>query len=323
MLYGVASDISRRGQRNHFLLLRIELACAILAAILVDTSAPVEGLIRRVVNVPDAVSVRLVLIVLGALALIVALAVQIVKLSGKTHAEEEWFAGRAVAESTKTSAWRYMMRALPFGDAGNSDADLSAKLREVLQLSPVVQSRVAEPEPTVTPFMRAAREDDWQGRRDLYLRDRLDDQIAWYDGRARYNERRSRLYTWVSIGLQILAIGAVGYLIGVVLEAHLASLQPGAHAAESHELDLVPILTTMAAAVVAWAQAKQHDDLQNSYRQAWRELRQIRDRMTDPQRNTEADFQQAVGSAEGAISREHTMWVAKTSSLFLPEARWA
>ena len=177
--------------------------------------------------------------------------------------------------------------------------------------------------------MRDVRAANWQARRSLYLSDRVGDQIQWYDGRAKYNAARATQIVWVSVSLQVLAILFAVYLGAIVLglhhtpEARFLLGWIGPWSPEVQELDLVSVLTTIAASVVAWAQAKQHDDLQNSYRQAWRELESIRDQMLDPHRDTEADFQQAVVSAEGAISREHTMRAAKTSSLLLPEARWS
>ena len=117
MLDRLASDISRRGQTRHFFLLGVELGCAIAAAFLVDTSAAVAALILRDASSPYLSAVRVIVIGFGALALLIALLVQIARLAGRAKPDEEWFAGRAVAESTKTSAWRYMMRALPFADS--------------------------------------------------------------------------------------------------------------------------------------------------------------------------------------------------------------
>jgi hypothetical protein len=77
--------------------------------------------------------------------------------------------------------------------------------------------------------------------------------------------------------------------------------------------NFVPSLMTLAASVVAWSQAKNFDELRESYRMAHDELCEIRDEQVLPAQ-TEAAFLDAVVNSEGAISREHTMWAARSGS---------
>jgi len=78
--------------------------------------------------------------------------------------------------------------------------------------------------------------------------------------------------------------------------------------------NFVPFLTTFAASFIAWAQAKRFDELKESYHRASEELCQIEKEMVTPAR-TPGDFVEGVMNAEEAVSREHTMWAAKSPSV--------
>jgi hypothetical protein len=177
-----------------------------------------------------------------------------------------------------------------------------------------------------TDRMDEIRSADWRERRRIYRQYRLDDQITWYGDKAKYNARWGRFWVWVSIILQVAAIGAALFLMLAIVDSEhpagpwLLPWQSYEQVEAAAHFDIVPVLTTIAAAVVAWAQAKHHDDLQNSYAQASAELRDIEHQLDDPQKDTEADFLHAVESGENSISREHTMWVAKTTSKVPPQA---
>jgi hypothetical protein len=282
----IASTVSQDGQRGYFALIAVELGIAFIAATLVDGSSIVRSL-------------RSVLTGLAAILLGVVLLVQIVKLLRIFDFDEQWFEGRAATESTKTAAWRYMMWLPPFTIAATADDELSAVLGRVLHGSPAVQRRVARtggPGTEITDQMRTTRSASWEDRRMLYLRARLDDQVAWYGSKADWNQWASRALVGVSLVLQIAAIAASVFL----------AMNPDS------EVDLVGVLTTAAASAVAWAQGRRYDELKTTYRLARDELVQIRARMASAA--TEDEFRDGVLDGEGAISREHTMWAAKSSS---------
>jgi hypothetical protein len=98
---------------------------------------------------------------------------------------------------------------------------------------------------------------------------------------------------WLSLGSQVGAIVLACVVLG------------------GSEWNLVPFFTTLAASAVAWSQAKRFDELRTSYREAHDELERIRDGRALTARS-EAEFVVAVREGEAAISREHTMWVAKS-----------
>lgn len=74
-------------------------------------------------------------------------------------------------------------------------------------------------------------------------------------------------------------------------------------------INLVGVVASLAAAFEAWTQVGRHAELSHSYALACHELISIGDLMEEAE--TEQAFVNAVKSSEGAISREHTMWVAK------------
>lgn len=124
-----------------------------------------------------------------------------------------------------------------------------------------------------------------------YDHQRIRSQQAWYARKSTWNEGRARL--WLRVVLVAEAIG----LIGAAVKATAIT-----------DIDLLGIFASLAAAVGAWLQAKQHRTLATAYNVAARELRQVSTLIDEDMSAQEwANF---VDQAEEAISREHTMWVA-------------
>jgi len=275
-------SISLEGQSRYLQFILLELAVAMLAAFLSDVLHDLDPTWLRILE-------KVVMILLG-----LGLVVQIVRLVKRE--DQSWFEGRAVAESAKTLTWRYMMKVQPFHEESNLEEEFMNRLRAVLH-----GCRVCEPKPItsvheITQRMRDTRGQHWEKRREFYVASRLNDQIKWYSGRAKYNTQRSRRWLCISIGAQLVAI----------LAAYV-SYRSLAH------WNFVPFLTTVAASCVAWSQAKNFDELRESYRMACDELCQIKDERIS-RAATESEFLDAVVNSEGAISREHTMWAARSRS---------
>jgi hypothetical protein len=75
------------------------------------------------------------------------------------------------------------------------------------------------------------------------------------------------------------------------------------------KINVVPVITTCAAAFAAWGQMKRHDELAQSYAMATQELEGLAS-LANGQANA-ADFVQFIEQTENSISREHTMWCAR------------
>jgi SMODS and SLOG-associating 2TM effector domain 3/SMODS and SLOG-associating 2TM effector domain 1 len=275
-------NISLKGQSRYLQFIGLELMVAMGAAFSSDVMHHLDPVWLQIVG-----WVVIILLALG-------LAVQLVRLVKRE--DQSWFEGRAVAESAKTLTWRYMMKVQPFHEQAMLDEDFMNRLQAVLHGCLVCQPKPASSVHEITQRMRDTREFGWEQRREFYIASRLNDQIKWYLGKAKYNARRSRHWLVLSIVAQLVAIVA----------AYIA-LRSHAH------WNFVPFLTTVAASCVAWSQAKNFDELSESYRMAKDELCQIKDEQVS-RAATEAEFLDAVVNSEGAISREHTMWAARSGS---------
>jgi hypothetical protein len=207
-----------------------------------------------------------------------------------------WYEGRAAAESAKTLAWRYMVRAAPFEvDGPDVDREFLAQTYSLLQdlrsISIGPLGTGAPDEQQISDTMRHVRALDFEQRRQIYLADRIADQQRWYSEKARWNDRRARAWVLVSIVLEIAG------LVGGALKAF-----------GWINFDLLGFLAAAAGSVTAWIEAKQHRNLATAYGIASQELAAIATEL--PTLNSEERWAAFVSQAEEAISREHTLWRA-------------
>jgi SMODS and SLOG-associating 2TM effector domain 3/SMODS and SLOG-associating 2TM effector domain 1 len=284
-LYQSASDASRHGQRWYRHLVVANLGLLVAVAALSATSSLVP-------DSPDprgnAFKAVVVLVLLGAMAANF--------VNWRRGDDEDWFDGRAVAESVKTASWRYMMRTEPFEDDATCDQQLARRLGAILGERRGLRQELGAPsiEPhQITARMREARRLGVRKRRDFYVRARLDSQIPWYHGQARLNGRLAERWFWASFGAEFvglaIAVSTFVFSLGV--------------------LNLAGVAAALAVAFTAWTQLGRHGELNKSYGLAWQELLAIKDLASAV--NTERGLQDLVRAGEDAISREHTMWVAK------------
>jgi hypothetical protein len=206
--------------------------------------------------------------------------------------ERDWYAGRALAESTKTLAWRYAVRGEPFTDE-ISNGELHKMLRS--RVSQVAdkggdQVVIRTDQPVVTDAMKQLRAANFAIRRAAYVAGRTDSQRKWYAEKAIYNARRAAQWR-------------VGMIAGEIAAIVLATLR----LTGTVSVDLAGILAAAIASSAAWVGLKQHSQLASAYRLTTRELAIQHDALMDTQ---EDDWGRAVADAEEAISREHTMWLA-------------
>jgi len=207
-----------------------------------------------------------------------------------------WFDGRAVAESVKTTTWRYMMRTQPFaGDDAHADRRFVAELREIVAARRDLKLEAGSDEGAggqITEFMRNTRSLPFAERKSLYIEKRATDQVGWYSSRSAFHRRRAKIWFLIGFGAELLAL----------LWAISRAVAPAT-------VNLIGFLSTVAAGATAFVQLQSHDELARSYGLAAQELSLIETlirRCTD-----EAEFNELVKNSEGAISREHTMWIAK------------
>ncbi|WP_165950427.1 DUF4231 domain-containing protein [Actinomadura sp. GC306] len=241
---------------------------------------------------------RLDLAALGAAtALIVALVTDVYLLT--VRPDRHWYASRAMAESIKSLAWRYVVGGQPFAQRdGNGRRADELMLRRFSSITEALRGIVVAPPPEtgleITDEMRRVRALSLADRRHAYTVGRINDQRAWYAARALMNERRAA--KWSIVLAVIEATGLVCAMLKVV---------------QVINLDLAGVVGALAAAGVAWLQTRQHHQLAAAYAVAAHELADIASRVDWPE--TEAEWAHFVDEAEEAISREHTLWWASHS----------
>ena len=218
--------------------------------------------------------------------------------------ERDWYAGRAVAESTKTLAWRYSVQGEPFGpeltrrEAGDL---LRTRVNEVLERG---KDRVSVPSggALITASMaRACERKGSQFRRATYLTHRTEDQRGWYFENAKTNERRATWWRYALLAAELTAVIASALSFG-----------------RNEPADFAGIIAAFVAGGAAWLAIKQHSQLTSAYRVAASELAVQADLLLTVD---EAGWPQAVADAEEAISREHTMWLATRGEEPLPPVK--
>lgn len=282
-LYLVASEVSRVGQRSYKRWILANLVLVVVAALLsvVPEWAPAQ------LEEPLAVAIAVVLLA----------AVLTKFMNYFMRGDRDWFDGRAVAESVKTNAWRYMMRVPPFREESNVNETFTERLRAILaDYSGMEHILEAAPKEMhqITPRMKQLRMRDWQERRSEYVRYRLEGQITWY--RTKSIEARASSKKW---GVASIVAEGSGILIALsIFVVPVLSL-----------VSLVGVVASIAAGFQAWTQVGRHAEVSRSYAMACQELVAIRDFMNAAR--TEDEFLRSIEFSEEAISREHTMWVAK------------
>jgi SMODS and SLOG-associating 2TM effector domain 1/SMODS and SLOG-associating 2TM effector domain 3 len=215
--------------------------------------------------------------------------------------EEDWYDGRALAESAKSLAWQYAVAGGLYGLDGNGteaecDRRLLRDLRDLLEdIGAAHLTGSASAEPQITEAMRQLRAQDMTTRRDVYLAGRIREQRRWYAGKAEGSERRRRF--WLGVVLLAQVAGGAGAVLA---------------AAGVIELDLLGIAGAFLAASVGWVQLGDYGTLASAYSAACHELGFAEEELRAV--GSEGEWVEAVSDAEQAISREHRMWRAARSA---------
>jgi hypothetical protein len=232
----------------------------------------------------------------GVVALIAFMVALLVRAeTWRTRPERDWYAGRAAAESSKTLAWRFAVAAEPFPLSSSVDeatdlllerlVDVRKSLKDVVILPP------SDAKGEVTPRMIEVRASDINGRKGIYLDQRIGQQRDWYTKKARTNLKLSR--AWMTAMLILEAAGAVGAVL---------------KATGVWDVDLLGLVGAVVAAILAWTEMRQNANLSSAYSVAARELSDVVTRGS--REMSESDWALFAANAEEAISREHTMWAA-------------
>lgn len=211
--------------------------------------------------------------------------------------DQDWYRCRALAESVKTSTWRFSMRAHPFEDTGSIEipkASFRNLLRDILQanrhIAANLETAVTE---QVTDSMVEIRKLPLDQRMDYYVKNRIDNQRTWYSKKSKVN--KNALTFWVTTTIVLYIIAAIA------LNAEQLGLPRATLAFDP--------LIVVATSALGWLQMKRHGELMASYNLTAHEIGIIRSNSGSVK--SEEELSDFINEAELAFSREHTQWVAR------------
>ncbi|MER6299163.1 DUF4231 domain-containing protein [Kitasatospora sp. NPDC001539] len=231
-------------------------------------------------------------------------AVVLAVVISRQNPEGLWYQGRAAAESVKTLAWKFAVRADAYRPPPRSLPDAEglyryqlARVLGAFRDGPVAVPTGGVEAAGITEAMRRLRAQPLAVRREVYLNERIRVQQDWYRGKARYCARAGY---WAGVlGVLLPALGLV-----------LAVLR----ALGAFTYDALGTVSAVAASVTAWAQLRQYRPLAAAYALAADELELIRSqlaRLDVESADAEEIWARLARDAEDAVSREHTTWQAR------------
>jgi SMODS and SLOG-associating 2TM effector domain 3/SMODS and SLOG-associating 2TM effector domain 1 len=282
-LYATADEAANRWQMSYLRLIRAEYGLLLVAAVLAMNFST-HGLYFAMYG----------------LVFLASLGVLLYRTGEKP--EQDWYRCRALAESVKTSTWRYVMRAEPFAvDDGPARGALRDMLGQLLRSNEHIVQKLAgysaAGSPTTTE-MDQVRVLDWRLRRDYYVHHRIRNQRDWYHGKAKYNADSAGWWRSVSIAIYVAAVALVLARIAI----------------QGGEFWPIEPLVVAASAVLGWMQIKKFNELASAYTLTALEISLIEDKLREVE--TEAELSEFVNEAELAFSREHTQWVARQTNRY-------
>jgi hypothetical protein len=214
--------------------------------------------------------------------------------------ENDWYLGRALAESVKTLAWRYAVAADPFGPHLNENQAHDVMRERLSEILDETKERIVveTPAPEFTPKMEELRVKSFAERRDAYIQGRTEDQRKWYAEKAAHNRQRALLWRIALITAETIALV-------------LATLR----ITTGWSINFAGLLGAFIGAGAAWMALKQYTTLASAYSTASNELAIQTGKLRE---RSESEWPLVAADAEEAISREHTLWMASRLGKILP-----
>lgn len=280
-LYQSADLAARRSQSSHLNLLRCHFLLLIAGA-----GLGAYGVQNKISAIFAAV------VFIGAVSLSIFMAVR--------QYEKTWYRSRAVAESVKTSTWRFMMRSEPYQEEGTSTQKAKVDFRNLLHkilaehcdLAQEFCGEISTLE-QITEKMMEIRALPLNERIQFYQSKRIDEQRDWYARKSNNNRWCWILWFCILVLLQSTAVTLT--LIRIAFpEWNYWSLQ---------------VVVVAAGCVLTWLQVKRFREISAAYALTAHEIGIIKTELQDIK--SEEYFSKFVGDAENAFSREHTQWVAR------------
>ena len=274
-----AADMSSGKAQRNFLYLNAALLAILTLTALISGWTPVCRETQRIIAIVVAV------LMFATLAITTMLRV------GKF--DDRWFRCRAMAENIKSAVWFFVMS--PPSLVASSEEDYLKNIGDLQKRLDLVAKEVAlhdEGGSLVTTWMKDTQKLPLDQKLMIYRKDRVEDQLVWYFTKSRFNAAREKKWFLAIFFIEFFAIA-------------YAALQ----AWQLWEFNLVGGMAAMGAGFIAWMQTKRFSDLGVSYSIAANDLRRI-----DAERKnvtTEEETRLFVNEIETAVSREHSIWLAR------------
>jgi hypothetical protein len=213
----------------------------------------------------------------------------------------QWYKCRALAESIKTSTWRFCCRSHPYEDCEKREfavRNFLSELNKIRSDNQFIGEALDESysdTDQITEKMLELRASSLSERLTYYVDNRVKEQRAWYAQRSGFNKRRKKLWfrfaliSYFLVFLFILIDEFSGFNLGIAVNVMLVAITSS----------------------IGWLQIKRHGELSASYQLTAHEigtLLQERDAV-----ETEDQLSEYVNRAEFAFSREHTQWAARST----------
>lgn len=284
-LYLTASKTSTNSQTWYIRLIFFNLAFLAVSALLASFYS----------NNPQITHTLILFTTLLILAsIIVSILIELLKL------DRNWYGGRAIAESVKTISWKYMTCTSPYeASRRNVDAkfikDLAAILKEKKFLSGNLGGQLSN-SPQISDKMRQLRAMSIRTRLEAYTEYRIKNQREWYGENADKNNKQNNKYFLLMLFSEI-----IGLLCVVFITLNIDTFNP------------IGFFSTIAASFLAWIQVKQYKELAQSYGVATQELGMSLEESKLV--HSDRALSKFVNNTENAISREHTLWIARKGQL--------
>lgn len=275
-LYKAADDAANRYQTQYLWLIRGYLTLLVLGSIASAYSDYWQDLTT-----------------FATVAFVIVLTLAIVLLV--TSGPKKWYYARALAESIKTLAWKYMMAADPYRGSDARDrfaADLHVLLRQDDDIGHILSGHPPHGD-TITEIMDRVRDKQLQDRLVFYLKHRIEDQLAWYRTRSKQNRKAATYWFLTMIGLLLVT------LLRLILSTRIPALS----------FVSIEVLASTVTSILTWTQVRRFQELSAAYTLAAAEICIIKNLATDV--DSEDTLSTFVSDAENAFSREHTQWQAR------------
>lgn len=203
--------------------------------------------------------------------------------------DRKWVIARSQAEALKSEAHIYRVKAPPF-DTDQRDTVLAEKVNEILK-------NASETTPMTEAELWKRLPKDWMTM-DEYLKERVDDQITWFRGKAVKYQKLLKRFRTVTF-----ALGFVSAILGSIAAALSDTVWPAAW---------IAVIGSITGALTAYSFAGKYQYLMTSYEATARQLRFLHnewDRVPDEEKEAKAG--EYVRKFEDTLAHENSSWIAK------------